>query len=242
MKKRVASLLIALLLGGLTVLVTFANPYSVDHDTFVDTSNNNRNSIRFLVLNSSGTSGCTPVSGALLQMDMASIVQDTIGTVTLDVVTDSVVSSSGDVMLELFAATADFDETTAGGPLASWVGASLGSTVLVPQSTPAGTILTFPSTSAFVAHMEAARAGVTDRDASVVIQITGCPGTGSSLLNLDTKEAGTGAEFNFWNPSMVKLNNLESSQPTNFVLWVGVVVLLIAAVSLFFYQQRNRQS
>ena len=238
MKKRITSLLIALILIGLNVVVAFANPYLVDHDTFVDASTNNYNSVPFLSVTSSGASGCTPVSGGLLQMDMTRIVQDTIGTVTLDMLMRTI-STSGDVTLELFAAAANIDETTAVGPLAGWVGASLGSMVVVSAATPDDTIITFPTTPALVAHMEAARAGGTD--AGVVVQITGCPGTGSSAVTLGVREAAEGAEFNFWNPSMVKLNNLDSSSPTNIVLWVGVVVLLVAVVSLFIFRRREHQ-
>jgi len=240
MKKKTLSFVLALVFAGLSVTLALANPYAVDHDTFVDDSDNNYNAVPFLALNSSGAFVCTPSSGALLQMDMARITPDVIGTATLDVVLNSI-SSSGDVTLELFAATADFDETTAVGPLAGWVGSSLGSTVTVSPSTPPGTVLTFPSTSAFAAYMEAARTG--DTAASVVILITTC-GSGSSGVNLGTKEDGAAAQFNFWNPTATQLQILDASSGPEFasLIWTAFILsALLILVGAFFYYHRSHQ-
>ena len=240
--KKALVLLVLLLITSLFFVfgASALNPYNVDQDTWVDGSTNNYNGSGSLRIFSSSAGTCSPALATLLQVDMTQIIQDTVGTVTLDVVVHTGTSVSGSVTLELFESTSDFDETTAAGPRTAWVGSSLGSTVNLDNTTPVGTTLTFPSTAAFVSYVEAARTG--DGNASVVIQMTSCP-LGAQSVELDERETGQAAQFSFWNPSNVSISNLNATSAPSHLLWAAFgLILVLSSAALFYLRRRSRST
>jgi len=193
MKKQALLLSILLIfLAGIIAVYAQASG-GAEHDTFVDgTAANFDDFGSLLLVSTSASSGCFPATGVLIQKDLSGSASRMIGA-TLDVVI-KFNDVFANVTLELFEADADFDETTVGGPLSNRVGNTLSSSVIVNSSMPVGTVLTFPSTSSFVAYSEAARVG--DGKASFVIQITDCP-FGVHFLDLKEKESGTAPLFTF---------------------------------------------
>ncbi len=212
---------------------------SVEHDTWVDSSPTNyddNGQLRMISTNAGAS--CTAAIGTLIQKDVSLASGPTVGTVTLDVVVNNN-AVGGSVTLELFEATADFNETTAVGPLSGWVGPSLNSTVNLDASTPAGATLTFPSSAALVAYVQNAMDG--DGNASFLIQMTSCP-VGGHTLDLDERETGTAPVLNLQSPTavhLVSMGTTHTAQTNMRRLFIAGVILLGAVTAVLRVRARR---
>jgi hypothetical protein len=178
--------------------------------------------------------GCNPVIAGAYSVavsSLASSVPAKAATLSMRVANLSA-GNKYPLTLELFAATADISESpVTATSLAALRGASLGSQVVLAVAPAIGSTISFPSSTNFVDQFDAAARVGGDGRLTVLVQITGCPGTGAYTVDLASHESGNPAQLGVSAPTAVTMSTFRATDPAlNWPLIAGLGALFAVVV------------